>query len=98
MSRQMEIDGELFRAVITFKKMVQNPTYQWDMGFRDRDLSIPSSIPSETETVTKVIGPYRRIGDAKSQMKQAMRNGYGVVKHVVGHHIEKAIVTWEEVD
>jgi len=98
MSRQMEIDGELFRAVITFKQMVRNPAYQWDMSYGRRDLSIPSQIPSETETVTKVLGPYRRIGDAKSQMKQAMKNGYGYEKHVVGYHVERAIVTWEEVD
>lgn len=97
MGRRMEIDGELFRAVITYKAMVQNPAYDWSKSYYGRDRSIPSSIPSETETYTIVLGPYRRIGTAKSEMTQNMRNGYGQEKHVVGYHIEKAIVTWVEV-
>jgi hypothetical protein len=96
--RRMEIDGELFRGVVTCKKMVTNPAYDWSKSYRDRDLSIPSSIPSETETVTTVLGPYRRIGDAKSMTTQFMKNGYGQDKHVVGSHIEKAVVTWEVVE
>lgn len=98
MGRQMEIDGELFRSVATFKAMVQNPDYQWNLSWYDRDKTIPSTIPSETETVTKVYGPYHRIGDAKTQLKLATRDGYGNAKHLIGSHIERAIITWEVVD
>jgi hypothetical protein len=98
MGRRMEIDGELFRGVVTCKKMVQNPAYQWSTSYRDRDPNIPSSIPSETETVTTVLGPYRRVGAARSMTTQFMKDGYGQSKNVVGSHIERAIVTWEVLD
>jgi len=94
----MEIDGELFRGVVTTKKMVQNPDYDYSVAWHNRDRSVPPSIPSETETVTTMLGPYRRVGDAKSMTTQFMKNGYGQDKHVVGSHIEKAVITWEVLD
>ena len=101
MSRRMDVDGEIFRAVISQKKMVPNPDYDWSKGWRQHDengILIPSSIPSETETFTTVLGPYARKSDATAQMNIFSKNGYGGAKHIVGKHVERAIVTWEVVE
>jgi hypothetical protein len=101
MVRSMEIDGEMYRAVILKKKMVSNPAYDWRKGYNQTDADgqrIPSSIPSETETYQVVRGPYARKGDATTQMKREMNDGYGNQQAVVGGHIEHAIITWEVLD
>ena len=100
MARMMEIDGEMFRAVLLRKKIVSNPAYDWTKGYNQRDADgnrIPGSIQSETETYTQVYGPYARKVDAAGMRTRAIKNGYGE-SNVVGSHIERAVVTWEVLD
>lgn len=100
MARMMAIDGEMFRAVILKKSMIRNPAYNYNLGYNQTDESgarIPHSIPSETETYTQVYGPYARKSDASTQRNIRTRDGYGN-EHIVGSHIERAVVTWEILD
>lgn len=100
MARTMEINGEMFRAVVLKKRMIRNPAYSYNLGYNQTDEQgqrIPSSIPSETETFQVVRGPYARKSDATTQMKREMHDGYGN-QHVIGGHVERAVVTWEVLD
>lgn len=100
MARMMEIDGEMFRAVILRKRMVRNPDYDWTLGYNQHDENgnrVPSSVPSETETYMQVYGPYARKSDASTQRNIRTKDGYGD-QHIVGSHIERAVVTWEVLD
>lgn len=100
MARMMKIDGEMWRAVILKKRMVRNPAYDPYKSWQQTDASgnrIPSSIPSETETFTEVYGPYERKTDAQRARTRESRNAYDS-QHVVGAHLEHAIITWEVLD
>lgn len=93
MARYMEVDGEIFRAVVTTPKFIRNPDYDWTR----RD-SGPAYIASDFETETTVFGPYARKGDATTRMNNFMRDGYGNPKPRTHGHVEKAHIVWEVVE
>jgi hypothetical protein len=97
----MEVDGEIFRAVVTRPVMVSNPDYDWTRGYNQRDAAgnrVPNSIPSPTKTETKVYGPYARKGDATTRLNNQSKDGYGNPIEGVHGHVEKANIAWEVVE
>jgi hypothetical protein len=99
MPRYMNVDGEIFRAVVTKPVMTHNPEYDraFSLSYEERR-KIPYWIPSKTETATTVYGPYTKKGVATAQINQHMKDGYGNPVEGVHGHVEKAHVVWEVVE
>jgi hypothetical protein len=86
----MNVDGEIFRAVVTTPLMVRNPDYGYGRN-------LPYLIPSG-KTQTNVYGPYTKKGVATAAINQRMKDGYGNPVEGVYGHVEKAHVAWEVVE
>jgi hypothetical protein len=99
MARYMDVDGEIFRAVVTKPRNVHNPEYDraYGLPYSERRL-IPYYIPSKTETDTTVYGPFSKKGQATARINQQMKDGYGNPIEGVHGHVEKAHVVWEVVE
>lgn len=89
-------DAELYRVVVTAKKLMGNPKY--DPSKRYDPVNNPQCVYSDTETETTFYGPYLSMGAAKVLRTQVTRDGYGQPREeVLGSHIEKAQVDWLKV-
>ncbi|MFB7185219.1 hypothetical protein ACFCZT_07845 [Streptomyces sp. NPDC056230] len=96
MARQMVADDDqVYRVVVTSRKRLPNPDYEWRSADPKRQ---KPHVLSLTETETEFYGPYRTAGAAKTQLKFHCKDHNGDLRpEVLGAGIQKARIVWEEV-
>lgn len=87
MARQFVSDGaEIYRVVVTTKKIHQNPNYDWRTA---KETGEKPFHYDDNELVTSFYGPYKKSA-AKGKLTRHM-----ACEDYVSAYIEKANIMWE---
>lgn len=98
MARHIGTEGNVYRAIITRRKYIENPDYRVIYDGRGTHAEGDRFIYSDTDTETSVYGVYDKIGPAKSHITKAAKDYRGEPDPgFVGGTVQEGIIHWEDV-